>query len=887
MYPASLHEKEERLRMVADAAELGYCDWNLLSNNKPAASARFKTLFGFSPETAIDHAAILGAIHPEDREHTAATARDALQQKQQFRLEFRIIRPEGSTHWLTAAGWGFYDETGQATRVFAVVRDISLRKQLEARLRSERDLVETFLEHVPVGFVGLDRNLRHVKVSQRFCQDFALQKNLILGNCHYDAVPDLPEQIKEAHRRGLAGESVTSETEVCFEPAEGQKAWSRWKVLPWGDSGTESGGIIVVSEDITERKRAELAQQESERQYRDLFENSPIGVYRTTPDGRVLMANPALIAMLEYSSFEELSSHNLENEDYDRKLFKTLIERHGSVRGLEYLLTTRNGSRIHIREHARAVRGLDGATLFYEGTIEDITEHKKAAEEVGKLLAIVEQLPDFVGVANLDGSIAYINPGGCKLCGFASVEEARGKRVADIEWPPGSFQTILATITSGQKFTGEYSFRHVKTGETVPVEMMAFLMRDQYGVPAGVAGIARDLRERQRAEREMRALEEQFRHAQKMEAIGRLAGGVAHDFNNLLQIINNYSNLIVENAGADTTLGRRAEAILQAGERAAQLTGQLLAFSRKQVIEPKVFELDSAVSDFEDILRRLIPESIEVKTNLRSGGGCVRIAPSQLEQVIMNLVVNARDAMPAGGQLTIETLQADFRVPPVQPAGDLAPGVYLKLAVSDTGHGMDEATRMRIFEPFFTTKPPGEGTGLGLSTVYGIVRQNGGGVHVYSEPGIGSTFNIYLPMFSEKAPPTNAVPLGPMPSGTETILVAEDEEAVRKLIRDLLEGLGYRVFDAADGDQALEIFRQQMDQIDFVITDTIMPKMGGWELCGHLRNLQPELKILLISGYSDGVLNKEEEIRAAGLRLLSKPFAFHTLAHRLREMLDV
>jgi PAS domain S-box-containing protein len=408
-------------------------------------------------------------------------------------------------------------------------------------------------------------------------------------------------------------------------------------------------------------------------------------------------------------------------------------------------------------------------------------------------------------------------------------------------------------------------------------------LRDASGRPIRLTGVVMDITERKETEQEMRSLEEQFRHAQKMEAVGRLAGGIAHDFNNLLQVINGHSELIVEAAGSDDALGRHAQSIHQAGRRAAQLTGHLLAFSRKQISEPKVFEFDQTVSGFEKMLRRIIPENIELATKLHAGQARVKIAPVQLEQVIMNLVVNARDAMPSGGRLTIETGCDHLDDLTLKQLGDLAPGEYVMLAVTDSGHGMDPAIRERIFEPFFTTKTMG--TGLGLSTVYGILHQSGGGVHVYSEIGIGSTFRAYLPLCAEAAAEESLAPLEALPRGTETVLLAEDESAVRMLVRQYLQELGYRVLEVPDGSQAFELAQQKIDQIDIVVTDAIMPKMGGRELSENLRRLRPGIKILLITAYAEGVLY--DEIRAAGLQFLPKPFSRRALARKLREMLDI
>ncbi len=416
------------------------------------------------------------------------------------------------------------------------------------------------------------------------------------------------------------------------------------------------------------------------------------------------------------------------------------------------------------------------------------------------------------------------------------------------------------------------------------VHLCGSVMRDSSGTPQRVTGIVMDITARKRAEQEMRSLEEQFRHSQKMEAVGRLAGGIAHDFNNLLQVINGHSELIADAAGPDSPVARQANAIHQAGLRAAQLTSHLLAFSRHQVAETKIFEIDQAVSGFEKIVRRVIPEDIELRTRLKAGQACAKIAPVQLEQVIMNLVVNARDAMAAGGRLTIATSCEKLDGTASRKGGGLTPGDYVVLSVTDSGHGIELALRDRVFEPFFTTKPLGKGTGLGLSTVYGILRQSGGGVHVRSKPEKGSMFKVYLPLCGEAVREKVQAPLAPPPAGLETVLLAEDEGAVRTLLHEHLQELGYRVLEAANGMQALEIARQHINQIDIVVTDVVMPKMGGRELSAQLRLLRPEIKIVLMTGYTEATVC--DELRAAGLELLAKPFSRRALAGKLREMLD-
>lgn len=384
---------------------------------------------------------------------------------------------------------------------------------------------------------------------------------------------------------------------------------------------------------------------------------------------------------------------------------------------------------------------------------------------------------------------------------------------------------------------------------------------------------------------ERKRMEEQLRLAQKMEAIGRLAGGIAHDFNNLLTAINGYSALILERLDWDDPVRKDIEVINNAGERAAALTRQLLAFSRKQVLEPEVIDLNSVVADMDKILRRVIGEDIDLVTVLQPKLAPVKVDPAQVEQIILNLAVNARDAMPDGGKVTIETSNVELDEEYAKHHVSATPGSYVMLAVSDAGVGMDAETQKRIFEPFFTTKK-GEGTGLGLSTVYGIVKQSGGNIWVYSEPGQGTTFKIYLPRVKE---PANArtperVSVESL-RGSEKILLVEDEAAVRKLVREILEKYGYTVLDAYSGREALSLAERHRHPIHLMMTDVVLPDMHGPELARRLTSLRPETRILYSSGYTDNAI-VHRGVLEAGTAFLQKPFTPQTLARKVREVLD-
>ena len=395
-----------------------------------------------------------------------------------------------------------------------------------------------------------------------------------------------------------------------------------------------------------------------------------------------------------------------------------------------------------------------------------------------------------------------------------------------------------------------------------------------------------DRAERKRAEEALRQSEKQFRQSQKMEAVGRLAGGIAHDFNNLLTVIMGYSQVLLTELGPQHPLRGKIEETLKAGERAATLIRQLLTFSSKQSLDPKVLSLNTAVTSLENLLRRLIGEDIQLVSQLDQTNGRLRADQAQLEQILVNLVVNARDAMPKGGTLTIETAQVELTRSPVYHLTPLPPGPYVRLAVSDTGCGMDRKTQSHIFEPFFTTKGEGKGTGLGLSTVFGIVTQCGGAIDVTSRVGHGTRFDLYFPSIESDILTTAPTqPLGQPQRGTETILLVEDEPSVRTLVRDELRKLGYQVVEAKNGIEACLLATQQAGSLQLLLTDVVMPGMGGRELAQHLSVIKPDLRTLFISGYMDdiGIMAGQEEGTSS---FLQKPFTPEVLARAVRNLLD-
>jgi PAS domain S-box-containing protein len=507
-----------------------------------------------------------------------------------------------------------------------------------------------------------------------------------------------------------------------------------------------------------------------------------------------------------------------------------------------------------------------------------LVEHQA---ELKRLAQIVESSDEAIGSLSLDGRLLSWNRGAQRLYGYSAAEMV-GQTI-DVLLPEDrktEYDIFRQTIVTGKSLEDYETLRITKAGERKPVSLTFSPLRDESGQIVGMSAIARDLTQIKRAQH----LEEQLRQAQKLESLGRLTGGVAHDFNNLLMVISSYTEMLDSKLGPDHPLRRNTQQVLTAATRAASLTQQMLAFSRKQVLSPQVLNLNTAVNDTATMLKRMIGEDIELKFLPSKLLWSVMADPGQMTQVLMNLGVNARDAMPKGGKLTIETHNVVVDAQTASRHPDFSPGSYVMIAVSDTGSGMTKDVQERIFEPFFTTKEKGKGTGLGLSTVYGIVKQSGGYIWVYSEVGKGSCFKLYFPKTEKSV--TTVVPLqfpGSANRG-ETILLVEDEDSLRESVREYLRLCGYEVLEGANGQEALEVAERHLGAIHLLLTDVIMPKMNGPELARELSSREG-MAVLFMSGYTDDAI-VDHGVLEAGAAFLQKPFSLTTLGAKVRNLLD-
>jgi PAS domain S-box-containing protein len=645
------------------------------------------------------------------------------------------------------------------------------------------------------------------------------------------------------------------------------------------------------------RTRAYDALATSETHYRRLFESARDGILILDVDtGKIVDVNPYLTELTGYLREDFLKRHLWEIGPFkdiasSKESFAELQEKE-YVRYEDLPLTTYDGRSVSV-EFVSNVYTVDHQKVI-QCNVRDISERKRTEDKLRKsekkLADILAKMRDVVwSLSWPDLSVLFISD---------SAERVFGRPARDFHAHPALWQEV---VHPEDAHTVELSFKDLQKlgaaertcrivrpdGSIAWIHDRSWMVLDELGQPIRVDGIVTDITERMRAETERARLEKQLWASQRMDAIGSLAGGVAHDFNNLLSVILSYAGFAMDAVPEGDPLRNDLLEIKNAGERAASLTRQLLAFGRKQVLQPVPLSLNVIATGVEKLLRRVLGEDIDLVQALAADLGLTLADPSQLEQVLMNLVVNARDAMPEGGKLTIETSNVEVDEEYATRHVAVKPGPYVQLAVTDTGCGMDEQTRARIFEPFFTTKEKGKGTGLGLSTVYGIVKQSGGNIWVYSELGRGTTFKVYLPReLSVTAPAVirpSAVPM--RITGTETILVVEDEEALLRISLRTLEAAGYRVLTATNGDEALLVSARHVGDIHLLLTDVVMPRMGGRALAQALSKVRPALKVLYMSGYTDDAI-VHHGVLDAGTHFLAKPFTTVDMTRKVREILD-
>ena len=825
--------------------------------------------FGYTKQDLEQGLDVPQAMAPEDRDRAKENIARVVRGEESNGNEYTMIKKDGSRFPSFIHGNAVVRDN-KIVGVRAIVVDTSERKRTEEALRraeeecrKERDRATEYLNIAGVMLLGLDREGRVTLLNRKGHELLGYEEGELMGKDWVSTC--LPMRVREQVTpviRNLIGGDLES-VEYYENPVVTKQGEER--IIAWHNTllRDESGNIIgslSSGEDITERKAAEEALLKSKHRYDALAANIPVGVYllRTTPVYKFVFdyVSPRMAEILGLSAESILTDSQI--------VFRTIhpeeLENFVSLNRVR--IETRQPflweGRVIVKETIKWLRiesrpePLDNGDTLWHGIIADITEEKQIEgalrESEQRLQALMNAAPIAITWADLEGNQKYINHKHYELFGYTLGEVPTVAEWRRQAYPDPTYRETVPSLLA------EY-----KKGKALPPYEATVTCKDgsQRHVIGLAAAVSNMILLMLNDVTELKHVEFQLQQAQKMEAVGHLAGGIAHDFNNLLSVIIGFGTLIEMDLEPDSPHRPYIGEILRAAERAARLTESLLAYSRKQIIQPVPLNLNDSIKHQKNLLKRLIGEDIRILPKLSKEPLVIMADPGQMDQVVMNIVTNARDAMPQGGTIIIGTMRTEIDDAFIASHGFGTPGAYALITISDTGTGMDEDTMRRIFNPFFTTKEVGKGTGLGLSVVYGIVKQNNGYIDVESEPGKGTTFLIYLPVAVALAIPSEREDTSQFTGGHETILVAEDEDAVRSLTRTVLEKAGYTVIEARDGADALRVFQETPQVIDVALLDVVMPGMNGKQVYERIKEIKPEQKVLFTSGYTDDIIAKK------------------------------
>jgi two-component system cell cycle sensor histidine kinase/response regulator CckA len=787
----------------------------------------------------------------------------------------------------------------------ALERSRLLREKARAERERSRahDLAQAVIDALPSHLCVVDERGTIVTVNEAWCAFAAAQGALpsrvgkgvsYLEVCDRATGPGAGDA--RAFARGLR--DVLEGTAVGFEheypcPTPDDPRWFIARATAFSAAGARHA--VVAHVDITERKKAEERLVHEYALLQTVLDSTEAAFVAVDRDLRYLTFNRWFADRLRATYGTEaavgapiLASISVETE---REAIRRYLAR--ALQGQSLVIETvspTSGPPGRLFSLAfNPVRTAGGNVVGAVALAQDVTERRQAEERLRQLGQAVHQSPVSIVITDTEGLIEYVNPGFERATGYAAAEVlGRNPRLLKSgKMPPEFYEDMWGTILAGREWHGEIQNRR-KDGELFWETASISAVRDGGGHITHFVAVKEDVTEHKRQEELLHQTQKQLLLAQKMEAVGRLAGGVAHDFNNLLSVIEGHADRLGAELDASHAGHARVEQILWSAERAATLTRQLLAFGRRQILEPRVLRLDAVAADAQRMLGRVIGEDVELAVATSEELGHVRADPGQILQILLNLAVNSRDAMPKGGHLTIEFADCRFDGADAARHPPATPGPYVLMAVTDTGHGMDAETVSRVFEPFFTTKGDGQGTGLGLSTVYGIVKQSGGFIWVYSEPGRGTSFKIYFPRVEDPLDTPPAVSNVPRPARSRRgarILLVEDDSGVRGLMAEILESEGYAVTVAAHPREALNLAEALREPIDLLLTDVIMPGMSGRDLARELAPRRPGLQVLYVSGYAGEAIARHGGIEPGG-RFLQKPFSEIDLLRRVAEAIE-
>ena len=839
---------------------------------------------GYSAAEIVGNEKALEALCPDAENRQ--WARDAVRKEPgDFRgLKSDLAAKDGEVR---TVAWSSLSQSvpipGWASWVIGV--DITEHKRAEAQLRFQALLLSQIQDKV----TATDLTGRITYVNEAECRSFGKSAEEIVGQ-HVETYGE--DTARGASQREIV-ESTLSQGwwrgEVVNKIRDGQEMILDCRTQLVRNERDEPIGMVGISTDITEQKRVQESLRESRAILQAAMDHSQAGIVIADRHGKIRFINKAglkiggkgkqeLVVSLDECASAWESYHfdgrRLANDEVP--LARAFLR--GEVNSLEFLLRRPAGD-IAVWANAGPIWDAEHNICGSVAILVDITNRRRAETDRERLMLAVEQAHEIIVITDTQGTIQYVNPAFERTTGY-SRDEAIGQNLRMLKSGAQDepyYRQLWDTIQGGQTWEGRLENRK-KDGTHYTEEATISPVRDSSGSITNYVAVKRDITQ-------VMALESQYRQAQKMEAIGQLAGGVAHDFNNLLQVINGYTEIAREDLATDSPATAALEEIANAGQRAALLVGQLLAFSRRQVLRPVTLCLNDVVESAARMLQRVIGEHIRLAIIPGQRLDKIRADRGTMEQVLMNLCVNSRDAMPEGGVLTIGTDNVAFTAEYCRTRPWARPGRFVVLSVADTGCGMSQETLERVYEPFFTTKVTGKGTGLGLATVYGIVNQHHGMIQARSKPGKGTTFRIYLPVNEQESPLVEETPVAEAPGGTETVLLAEDEETVRELAKTILERAGYSVLCARDGEEALVLFRESSSRIDVLLFDVVMPNLGGREAYEQIRTLSPGIPVLFTSGYSESALHTNFVLHE-GVALVQKPFGRDALLRKLREALD-
>lgn len=891
----ALIESEARFKLAMAATNDGIYDWNLVTN-EIYYSPGWKRMLGYADDELENNFSVWEALtHPDDVKKSWKMLHEHLAGKRErFEMEFKMKHKDG--HWveILSRANATFDENGKAVRVVGTHVNISQLKQTERALRESQNQLSAVLENTAGSLWATDEKLRFMLGNSLFKKNFkaAFGKDVQPGADVLSWIDaDELAEWKSYYQRVLAGEWFILERKRKNQDVH---SWTEYRFSPILDEHEQPVGVIVLANDISGRKEAEAALHESEERLRLALESAEEGMWEWHLDTNAVFFDKGAMQMLGYdeNSFVPTNDFALnlihpDERENILKLANNYIAGGQKKYDVEFRLRQKDGSYKWIWSVGKVTKwDENGQAICFTGIHRDITARKKAEAELQKAKANLEEAQQIarLGSWEYDFKSRRLRTSDNILNLFEISPEFRN-------WDWDEFQSVVhpddwpslntagrKAIQNGVEYDLEFRILTVRN-ETKWCRAIGKANLDAQGQVVKLHGTFQDITSHKN-------LETQLRHAQKMDAIGKLAGGVAHDFNNLLTAINGYSALLLSEIDRDHPNFDDLQQIREAGLRAASLTRQLLAFSRKQVLQPEVVNLNELLHNLERLLKRLIGEDIKLETKLSKELANIKADRGQIEQIIVNLAVNARDAMPGGGKLIIKTQNIYLDEVFVKAYAELEAGSFVQISISDSGIGIEKSIRDQIFEPFFTTKGTGKGTGLGLSTVYGIVKQSGGQITVYSEPGHGTTFKIYLPALEKAAAlPAEKQDLQIKLTGNETILIAEDEESVLNLVVKTLKKSGYRLLTAKDGVEAIALAQKYPSEIHLLLSDVVMPNISGKELSEEMTRLHPETKVCFMSGYTDDAIVRAGEWDH-DVFFIQKPFSPLTLSKKVREVLD-